>query len=80
MDTGSRVLVISVIRSKLKRKKVIMFAKPCTFLIYIYIYIYISNCKTSSFPGNEKEFKLPINKTNHSKLHRIKYFSHLSMK
>ena len=76
MDTGSRVLVINVIRSKLKRKKVIMFAKPRTFLIYIYI----SNCKTSSLPGNEKEFKLPINKTNHSKLHRIKYFSHLSMK
>ena len=78
MDTGSRVLVISVIRSKLNRKKVIMFAKPCTFLIYIYIYI--SNCKTSSFPGNEKEFKLPIDKINHSKLHRIKCFSYLSMK
>ena len=77
MDTGSRVLVISEIRSKFfLKKRVIMFAKQHTFLKYIFI----SNCKTSSFPGNEKEFKLPIDKTNHSKLHRFKYFSHLSMK
>lgn len=35
-----------------------MFAKPHAFKN-----IYISNCKTSSFLGNEKEFKLPIDKT-----------------